>query len=166
MYQAIQNVLHGAGAISGATLGGFMADRIGWRLCFLTQIPFCVTSFVLAGLFLKETSPARDATVQNRPLLERLDLVGAGLLFFGLVFQLIAMSLGSDTSWSNPAVVALFAASITTLVTFCIHEHRCKATPILPLRLLAGTQKVAMLLANITIGVIAYGVSIAFLDRL
>jgi MFS family permease len=166
MYQAIQNILHGAGAISGATLGGFLTDHVGWRMCFLAQIPSCVISLVLAGLFLKETPLANDATVPDRPLLERLDLVGAGLLFFGLVFQLMAMSLGSDTTWSNPAVLAMFAASIITLVIFSIQEHRCKAIPVLPLRLLVGTQKVAMLLANITIGIIAYGVSTTSLCEL
>lgn len=164
MYQAIQNILHGAGAISGATLGGFMADHIGWRVCFLAQIPFCLTSLVLACLFLGNTVPAGDTSVQDAPMLEQLDITGAGLLFFGLVFQLLSMTFGSDYSWTDAATVATFAASIVTLTLFCIQERRCKAIPILPLRLLVGTRTVAMLLANVAIGIIAYGVSSNFGD--
>jgi MFS family permease len=33
------NVLFGAGAATGAVLGGFMADKYGWRSAFWVQIP-------------------------------------------------------------------------------------------------------------------------------
>lgn len=47
MYQAMQNVLHGFGAICGASFGGAIADTIGWRWCFLLQVPVSIIALAL-----------------------------------------------------------------------------------------------------------------------
>ncbi|KAK3946866.1 major facilitator superfamily domain-containing protein [Pseudoneurospora amorphoporcata] len=46
MYQALQNGMFGFGAICGASFGASVADGIGWRWCFLLQVP--VSAFALA----------------------------------------------------------------------------------------------------------------------
>ena len=50
-YQSINNVVYGAGAASGAALGGVIADSLGWRWGFGIQLPFlllCLAIVVLA----------------------------------------------------------------------------------------------------------------------
>ena len=39
LYQGGANVLFGAGAASGAVLGGAVADQLGWRMAFWMQLP-------------------------------------------------------------------------------------------------------------------------------
>lgn len=159
-----QNILHGAGAISDAPLGGLMADHIGCRMYFLAQIPFCVISLALASAFLREIIITSHITPRDTPIWERLDLLSTGLLFFGLAFQLVPISLGSDTWWLIPTVIATFIASIVTFTLFYIYKRRCQAIPILPIRVLVGKTKAAFLLADITIGITAHGVGDAVLD--
>lgn len=159
MYQALQNILHGAGAITGATLGGLVSDAMGWRICFLAQAPVSLASLVLAYIYVKNMCHATSHIDTRLSLWRRLDLTGASLLFVGLVLQLVAMSLGSEMSWSHPVVVVTFVASILTIVLFVFQERSCKATPILPLRMIMGRERVALLASNVALGTMAYGVS-------
>jgi MFS family permease len=59
MYQAAQNGLHGIGSILGASLGGFIADSIGWRWCFLCQVPISLGGLVI-GYFVIINPPAES----------------------------------------------------------------------------------------------------------
>lgn len=133
---------------------------MGWRTCFLAQVPIAVTAFVLARIFVRsEESDSTDYTAPSLPIMERLDVLGTTLLFAGLMLQLTGMSLGSEIFWVHPLVVATLLASVVLLCLFIIHERNSKATPILPLRLLVGKERVALLLSNVCLGVTAYGVS-------
>jgi MFS family permease len=54
MYQALQNGIYGFGAISGASFGGSIADHIGWRWCFLLQVPISVVALVIGALVVSD----------------------------------------------------------------------------------------------------------------
>ncbi|RSL90558.1 hypothetical protein CDV31_015655 [Fusarium ambrosium] len=158
MYQALQNVLHGLGAICGATLGGTISDSVGWRTCFFAQAPFSLVAFILAYNIIpgKHTAPENTAT-RHCSSWRQIDVAGASLLFFGLMFQLTAMSLGSDLSWAHPSVIVMLTASSLLMVAFVAHERGEQATPILPLGMLVGRERVALLICNVSLGVVAYG---------
>ncbi|KAM0433399.1 hypothetical protein ACHAPT_004277 [Fusarium lateritium] len=161
MYQAVQNILHGTGAICGATLGGVISDAVGWRICFLGQVPVSMAGLALAIVVVKPgPSSTGYSTSVWTTAWQRLDLLGAALLFGGLVLQLAALTLGSENSWSDPVVSILLATSVIMLALFIIQEFQCKATPILPLGMLTGWERGALLVSNISVGVMAYGVSL------
>lgn len=161
MYQALQNILHGAGAMLGATVGGALSEAMGWRTCFIAQVPIAVTALLLARIFVRnKESDLANSRMPSLPLIERLDVLGATLLFTGLVLQLTGMSLGSELFWLHPLVLTTLLASVVVLSAFIIHERSSKLTPILPLKLLAGKERVNLLLSNICLGITAYGVSI------
>lgn len=163
MYQALQNVLHGTGAICGATLGGVISDAVGRRVCFYSQVPISLAGMVLAAIVVKPSLvPEQRGTSIWATAWRRLDLVGATLLFVGLVIQLAALSLGSEQSWSDPEVGILLAISLLTLVLFVFQESRCKATPVLPLGMLTGRERCSLLISNISVGMSVYGVSSNF----
>ena len=48
IYQAFQNVLLGIGAVIGASTGGAVASYLGWRWCFLLQVPVSVGGTIMA----------------------------------------------------------------------------------------------------------------------
>ena len=165
MYQAVQNVLHGFGSIAGATLGGVVSDAIGWRYCFLLQVPISAVALLIAQAVIKvpakvEVSGECGVSPQRRSAWERIDISGAWLLFVGLSTQLAAMSMGSnDLPWTHPAVLLCLVISTILLMCFFIVEATTKAIPLMPLGMLKSTEKAALLIASICFGVSGYGVS-------
>lgn len=165
MYQAAQNVLHGFGSIAGATLGGVVSDAIGWRYCFLFQVPISIAALLIGQLVIK-TPPKIDANdgcenIQKGPSMwQQVDLSGACLLFIGLSLQLAAMSLGSnDLSWTHPAILSCLVVSTLLLAGFLFVEGTTKAIPLMPLGMLKSAEKAALLIASTCFGISGYGVS-------
>ena len=206
MYQAVQNILHGTGAILGASLGGTIASVVGWRFAFMLQVPICLAVLVIARTVVpakivplynhKEAIKPAAATVdaaadadilpgvlanaladpmleevlagddianvaaakQKRSAWEQVDFLGAFLLIVGLSMLLAALSAGSnEQSWTNPLVLGCIATSIVVLGAFVVVEGHTTAVPLLPLSMLHGAERAALLVANVCLGVAGYG---------
>ena len=162
MYQALQNVLHGFGSICGASFGGVIADTIGWRWCFLLQVPISVFAFALGYLVVKDPAHTHSSMgTSMRELWEHVDLTGAVLLIVALSVQLVGLSLGgNELPWSSPYVIAALVASVVLLGIFLVVESRTKAAPIIPIRMLQGRRPIATQIANTCVGLAAYAVRI------
>lgn len=173
MYQACQNVLHGFGSICGASLGGVIADSVGWRWCFLCQVPISTFAFIVGYFVLEkdvhekrvpqqaaddqESSPDGPQPVSKW---EQIDLAGAVLLVLGLSAQLAAMSMGGNNyPWSDIRVVAALFISVILLLAFVMVQSRTRAIPIMPMSMLKGTLAVSNLISNVCVGMVAYSVS-------
>lgn len=167
MYQACQNVLHGFGSICGASVGGVIADHIGWRWCFLLQAPVSMFALVVGHLVIKK--PQIQTTISDEETIEatahtskwrQIDLSGAMLLVFGLSAQLAAMSMGGNNyPWSDIRVMLALILSILLLMLFVAVELRTKAVPVMPMSMLRGTLAVSNQISNICVGMAAYSVS-------
>lgn len=157
MYQAVQNILHGLGAICGVTLGGIITDSVGWKTCFHLQVPLSLLAYALTYTIISADRKGNDSKLS---IWASLDLIGATTLFVGLSLQLTAMSLSSELSWNNTTVIAIFLASVGVLAAFVVQESRCKAIPVLPLNILVGRERIFLLICNICVGLVAYGVCI------
>jgi MFS family permease len=163
MYQAMQNILVGFGAVLGASLGGVMAEGIGWRWCFLLQVPVSIVALVVGYIVLENPPCVIPVTDPKHPFLfvmRRLDLLGAFVLVLGLVAQLLGLSLGgNDFPWGSPFVIGSLGGSVILLLWFVRIEATTKAIPMIPLRMLRGWQPTAVQLTNVFSGMAAYGVS-------
>ena len=166
MYQACQNVLHGFGSICGASLGGVIADHIGWRWCFLLQVPVSIFALVVGHLVIsgaKATAVTGDEEATTLQLSsskwKQIDLSGAVLLVLGLSAQLAAMSMGGNNfPWSDRKVIAALALSVLLLVLFVAVELRTSAVPVMPMTMLRGTLAVSNQISNVCVGMAAYSV--------
>ncbi|KAM3434779.1 hypothetical protein NHJ13734_005846 [Beauveria thailandica] len=158
MYQAMQNGIVGFGAICGAAFGGSIADTIGWRWCFVAQVPCAMVALVFGAKVL--TNPPGIVSSVNDGLdlvWKRVDFRGAVLLVSAISLQLLGLSLGgNELPWSSPWVVGLVATSIVLLGLFLHVEAMTSATPIVPLRLFKGTLPVLVQTANLLAGAAAY----------
>ncbi|KAF2101154.1 MFS general substrate transporter [Rhizodiscina lignyota] len=159
-YQAVQNVLFGFGSICGASVGGAIADTIGWRWCFLLQVPISLLALGIGHVAIKSpenlTGVAPDGD-QKRSVWGKLDIAGATLLILSLSSQLVALSLGgNELPWSSPWVISTLVGSVVLLALFLVVEAKTKAMPVIPLRMLHGKQPVATQLANVFFGMAAY----------
>lgn len=165
MYQAAQNGLLGFGAICGASLGGVIADSVGWRWCFLCQVPVSMAG-LMVGYFVIENPPQNgrlDETEESEQtsLWTRIDLAGATLLVLGLSAQLTALSLGGNQyPWSDFRVITSFVVSVVILVAFVWVELRTKALPVLPMSMLHGRAVISNMVSNVLVGMSAFAVSI------
>ncbi|OAL34145.1 hypothetical protein AYO20_06600 [Fonsecaea nubica] len=169
MYQACQNVLHGFGSICGASLGGLIADHIGWRWCFLLQVPVSTFAFVVGHFVIKKHETKKSATDEESEgssaaklssKWEQIDLSGAVLLVLGLSAQLGAMTMGGNNyPWSDIRVILAMILSVILILVFVVVELRTKAVPVMPMSMLHGTLAISNQISNVCVGMAAYSVS-------
>ncbi|CAG8902564.1 unnamed protein product [Penicillium egyptiacum] len=159
MYQAIQNVSYGFGAICGASFGGAIVDSIGWRWCFLLQVPVSLFALIMGYIVLKfpsrntESSPDR----QTQGIWHQIDVLGACLLILALSAQLVGLSLGGNIlPWTHMWVILPLVSSVILLAAFVAVEAKTTAAPLIPLKMLRGQLAVSTQIANVCVGMAAY----------
>ncbi|KAH6973453.1 major facilitator superfamily-domain-containing protein [Ilyonectria sp. MPI-CAGE-AT-0026] len=158
MYQALQNGIYGFGAVSGASFGGTIADRIGWRWCFLLQVPISIMAFVIGALVVSNQSARLSLDNGLGAVWKRVDFVGAFVLVPAVSVQLVGLSLGgNELPWGSPWVIGSLVGSVGLFALFMLVESKTTAIPIIPLRLLHGRLPIATQVTNICAGMAAYG---------
>lgn len=162
MYQAIQNVSYGFGAICGASFGGAIVDSIGWRWCFLLQVPVSLFALVMGYIVLKFPARNTDSSPdgEKRGIWHQIDVLGACLLILALSVQLVGLSLGGNIlPWTHMWVILPLVSSVVLLVAFVAVEAKTTAAPLIPLKMLRGQLAVSTQIANVCVGMAAYAVS-------
>lgn len=163
MYQALQNGMFGFGAICGASFGGSIADGIGWRWCFLLQVPISAFALLVGAWVVKNPEGGFEIGQGVREIWRKVDVSGALLLVIAISLQLVGLSLGgNELPWSSPWVIASLVASAALFVLFIVIEATTRAIPVIPLRMLRGRLPVLIQFANICVGLSAYAVSYMF----
>jgi MFS family permease len=170
MYQAAQNGLLGFGAICGASLGGVIADSVGWRWCFLCQVPVSMAGLIVGYFVIKNPALSMTAVGTGESgqmsLWRRIDFSGATLLVLGLSSQLTALSLGGNQyPWSDIRVIVSFAISVVILIVFVWVELTTKALPVLPMSMLRGRVVISNMVSNVLCGMSAFAVSFHLKDK-
>jgi MFS family permease len=167
MYQAAQNILIGFGAVSGASLGGLIADWIGWRYCFLLQVPIALMALIVGYVALQ--NPQSDELLLGERLsfskrMTRVDVLGSVLLVFALLVQLLGLSLGgNELPWNHIGIVGLLVASVVLLGIFVIVETNTPLIPVVDMRMLRGKLPVSLQITNIFSGMAGYAVSVSYM---
>ncbi|KAL7622434.1 hypothetical protein AAE478_007939 [Parahypoxylon ruwenzoriense] len=158
MYQAMQNGVFGFGAICGASFGGSIADTIGWRWCFLLQVPVSAVALFLGCVVIKNQTTINFGGGTNlKAIWHIVDFSGSLLLVVAISIQLVGLSLGgNELPWSSPIVILSLVASVVLLGVFLVVEARTTAIPVIPLRLLKGRLPATIQIANICAGLSAY----------
>ncbi|PKS06231.1 hypothetical protein jhhlp_006977 [Lomentospora prolificans] len=157
MYQALQNGMFGFGAVAGASFGGSIADHIGWRWCFLLQVPISIFALALGYLVIKNPEGGFGPDNTLRTVWRRVDFSGALLLVVAVSIQLVGLSLGgNELPWSSPWVIGSLAGSVVLLVLFLFVEAKTRAVPVIPLRMLKGWLPVLTEISNVCAGLAAY----------
>ncbi|CAI4282755.1 CIH_collapsed_G0004840.mRNA.1.CDS.1 [Saccharomyces cerevisiae] len=163
IFQAFQNLLLGFGAICGASFGGTIASSIGWRWCFLIQVPISVISSILMNYYVpnqKEYNRQNSSIFQNPgKILRDIDVMGSILIITGLTLQLLYLSLGCSTSklsWTSPSVLLLLVGSVIILLLFILHERKTSARAIIPMELVNSSYSVVVLSISILVGFASY----------
>ncbi|MBE1585373.1 MFS transporter [Nonomuraea angiospora] len=133
----------GLAGVSGQVIGGVLVATdplgLGWRACFLVNVPIGAAALAVTGRLLPRPlpSPPRPAAPPARRA--GLDLGGAALVTAGLVAIVLPLIEGREQGWPPWAWWCL-AASVPVLVAFVRRQRRAAAsgwTPLLDLDVFA-----------------------------
>jgi EmrB/QacA subfamily drug resistance transporter len=133
----------GVSGLLGPAIGGFLTERVSWRLVFYVNFPLCVLSIVLIWSFLHERITRRG---------HRIDYLGALVLSSAVVLLLLALQLPNQPGLS----VALYIGA-ALLVPIFIWQERRAAEPLVPLWLFGQRIIGVSTLVGVLLGVIMYG---------
>ncbi|MFD4791200.1 DHA2 family efflux MFS transporter permease subunit [Streptomyces sp. NPDC058459] len=141
----IYGALAGSGSAIGFIVGGLLTEYLNWRWCLYVNVPIAVVA-VLGALVLLRDRPGHGGGTA------RLDALGAVLGCGGLVAVVYGFSEAQPRGWTDPLVLALFAAGIVLLVLFVWWQNRAPS-PLLPLHVVRDRDRagcfLTMLLAVI-----------------
>ncbi|KAK4685900.1 sedoheptulose-bisphosphatase, partial [Tremellales sp. Uapishka_1] len=144
LYQGGVNVLFGAGAATGAVVGGWVADKWGWRMAFWMQIPPIVFSALLVFWKVHVPHMASERTAWEKVC--RIDWAGSLVLMICISSLSLSSSLTTSSGYSisHPLVWGLFSTFCVTLPLFIYIEKKAHE-PILPLSMLTRVQPTLIL---------------------
>ncbi|MCJ7706093.1 MAG: MFS transporter, partial [Anaerolineales bacterium] len=104
------------GLTAGPSIGGWLADQLGWRSVFYINVPVGLIAVWLSLRFIPR-DPAPEHT-------ERFDLAGAALFLLGLVTLLLGLNQGHAWGWTSLPIVGLLVAAGLLLAAFVVVEGR------------------------------------------
>ncbi|KAE9374646.1 MFS multidrug transporter-like protein [Stipitochalara longipes BDJ] len=144
LIQGLGNVVFGSGAGLGGIFGGWVNDTWGWRVAFLSQIPFVVVSGILVWWFVNV--PAKKS---EKSKLSRVDFLGAFTLVLTLLLLLLGLNSGGNVvPWTHPLVLVSLPLSLVALCAFIYIELYIASEPVIPVRLLLHRTVAAACLTN------------------
>jgi EmrB/QacA subfamily drug resistance transporter len=131
---SIYGVVLGLAAVGGQVIGGALVEGdvagLGWRWCFLINVPVGIGALIMTPRLVPESR----ADERRRP-----DLVGSALIATGLVAILLPLIEGRQQGWPTWTWLS-FAAAVAILGAFVHHQHRLGTrggAPLLDLALFA-----------------------------
>ncbi len=108
----------------GPLTGGWLLEHFAWNSVFLVNLPIAVIALIGGYFFIQDS---RDATAPPP------DLPGVILSVIGLFTLVFGIIEAGQTSWTDPTVLAAFAAALVLISAFALWESRT-THPMLPLR--------------------------------
>jgi EmrB/QacA subfamily drug resistance transporter len=135
----------GASALTtalGPVIGGWIVDTGSWRIIFLINVPIAVVAIALAVWRVPESrDESRDVAV---------DWGGGALAVVALGALAYGLTLASESTWTQPPVLASLGVAIVTLGLFVWREARAR-TPMMPIELFhsrtfSGANAITLLL--------------------
>ena len=113
-------------AVVGPSLGGWIADAVGWRWVFFVNLPLGLLALAALPFALPQSERQRGA---------RVDFAGAAAITVSILAFLLALSwAGGGYGWGSTRVLTGFAVAAASFALFVSIELRA-SEPILPFSL-------------------------------
>ena len=110
----------------GPTLGGYIIEKMDWRLIFNVNVPIGIIGVILAGIILKGT--------ERKPF-KSFDIIGFLSSTVGIVSILYVLGEGSSIDWTKIENPILMTLGCLSLLLFVVNELT-HPNPLLDLRFL------------------------------
>ncbi|KAF7354015.1 Mfs multidrug transporter [Mycena venus] len=144
-WQGILNIIYSAGSASGAPLGGFLSDTIGWRWGFLSQVPLVVLAFISVSFALHLPHPD---TSDFKTKLKRVDFSGALSLVLCVFFLLFGLDRGGNIAWDDKYTIGTLSTFAIFFALFVSIELAWAKEPFAPRRIIAHRSLIGAYMVN------------------
>lgn len=122
----------GFGNAAGPLLGGVLTDVLSWRWILFVNLPIAALACFVTWRSVHESKGAGAE--------EGIDVPGVVTLSVGLVALLLALDQVTKWGWSDPRILALFAACLVLLIAFALVERRAGARALVPREVMANRE--------------------------
>jgi EmrB/QacA subfamily drug resistance transporter len=122
----IWGAVAGAANALGPIIGGSLVDAVSWRYIFIINVPIGIFAFIAALMIIKEST--------DRGANRHIDIPGVLIVSLALFCLTFALVEGQKYGWTSPVILALFAVSLASFISFVFVELRTD-TPLAQLRL-------------------------------
>jgi len=121
---SIWSLVASGGAAAGVFLGGLLTQYLGWQWCFFVNVPVGI----LAIIGIQKYVPAHASEEKDK----HLDLPGAVLITGGLMALVYALTLASESGWTNTITLGSLTVSFLMIAAFIFNESKV-SHPLVPL---------------------------------
>jgi EmrB/QacA subfamily drug resistance transporter len=122
----LNSMLTYLGLTVGPSLGGFLAQSLGWRSVFYINVPVGALALAFSLIFIPKGKPSEAGT--------KFDLPGAAVFLAGLVALILALNQGAEWGWASFPILGLAGSAVLLLTGFVLIEKHSPA-PMLDLSL-------------------------------
>jgi MFS transporter, DHA2 family, multidrug resistance protein len=140
--------------VVGPTLGGWLADNISWRWCFLINVPVGVLATAAIAMVLREPEGAAAARQEWRRQAGGFDMVGFALVATFLGALEVALDRGLEDDWFGSSFITTVVAICTLAFVLMIPWEMRRRNPAIDVRMLATRQFSASFLVMLATGAI------------
>ncbi|KAJ3500673.1 hypothetical protein NLJ89_g9689 [Agrocybe chaxingu] len=144
-WQGVLNIVFATGNSVGASLGGYLADTIGWRWAFFIQVPITVVAILAVSLALQLPKKETGDFMTN---LKRVDFGGAISLVIAVFCLLFGLDRGGDVGWDDRLTIASLSAFAVSFTVFVFIEMELATEPFAPKRIIVNRSLIASYLVN------------------
>jgi EmrB/QacA subfamily drug resistance transporter len=120
----------GFGNAAGPLIGGVLTDVLSWRWILFLNLPIAALACFVTWRSVRESKGAGAD--------EGVDVPGVATLSVGLVALLLALDQVTDWGWTDPRILALFAAFVVLLTAFAFVERRAGERALVPREVMAN----------------------------
>ena len=154
VFQSYINVAFGLGSASGAALGGWFCDTLGWRWVFGIQVPPIMLCLIMAMFFMPSgLGPMLIKEDGAWTALRSFDWYGSQSLVISVTSLILFLNLGGNIlPWTSPVVLSCLLIFLIAATAFVFVENRA-TYPLMPLRLLRKTPIANLIFANLFGGI-------------
>jgi DHA2 family multidrug resistance protein len=142
--------------VVGPTLGGWLADNLSWRWCFMINGPVGVMAFALIALIFHES----PAAVAERRRLQRenrgFDAIGFALVATFLGALEIVLDRGLEDDWFGSSFITKTAAICALAFVLMVPWEMRRRNPAVDIGMVATRQFGACFLVMLATGAILY----------
>ncbi|KAI8061723.1 major facilitator superfamily domain-containing protein [Gongronella butleri] len=153
-YTGYANIFYTVGALVGAPIGGLITDAVGWRVCFMMNIPLLMVPLYICARYMTDYNleKSENDNGASYPTLaqqvKKIDIVGALLNTLSILCIMTACSfVGNTHTWTDPLVYTILIGAFVVFAVFVYVEKTYVPLPMVPWSIITNRSILAAALS-------------------